>query len=131
MHIFSSVRVEELCWLCRKKATLVFQNAVEYLVSLIGRLPCIQICSSFRIEVFRWHQGLILQDRWNIWGKRPREKAKFICFDCDDFGGGFGDGDGAREDMIGGWTATHVWAEEGENGGVFGKFAGDRIMGSK
>lgn len=34
---------------------LVFQNAAEYLVSLIGTLPCIQICRSFRIEVFRWH----------------------------------------------------------------------------
>lgn len=29
------------------------------------------------------------------------------------------------------WTATHLWAERDENVGVFGKFAGDRIMGSK
>ena len=90
---------------------LVFRNAVEYLVSLIGRLPCIQICSGFRIEVFRWHYGLILQDRWNIRGKRPREKAKFLCFDCDDFGVGFGDGDGAWEDMIGG--LPHMYGRKG------------------
>ena len=49
--------------------------------------------------------------------KRPREKAKLICFDCDDFGGGFGDGDGTWEDMIGG--LPHMYGRRGVRMSVF------------